>query len=142
VRTTTSTSQLVKTGVFKPCYGGAQTYSGTLPDSYWTTAKAIQTLAHEAIHMRQDTVGATVPPDSLVEAQAECSGIQHTAFVAEQLGDTPDDAQSIASFYFDVYYPTMAGLNDAYALAHPYFSSECRPGGALDERPAGSTLWP
>ena len=145
-----------------PCFVGAPTtespgvcgesqndcFSSTAgePDAYWNSydsfAEAIQTLSHEAVHIEQGTAGAVVPPDSLVEAQAECTGMQHLAEVAQQLGDTPDDAESIASFFWLLDYPTKQQLTEPYAQTHPYWSADCKPGGALDVRPAGSTVWP
>jgi hypothetical protein len=122
------------------------TTAAALPIDYWNNyssyAHALKALAHEASHMKQSIAGLAVPSASVVEAQAECSGMQQIAFVAEQFGDTPDDAQAIASFYWDVRYPSLAALTDPYALAYPYWSADCKPGGALDARPAGSTLWP
>jgi hypothetical protein len=141
VKTTLTTT--VPDGEPTPCFSDPSAFlSAAMPPSYKATAKALQTLAHESIHMRQDTPYAPVPADGLVEAQAECSGMQWTAFVASQFGDTPDDAQSIADYYWYLYYPSMANLTVPYAITHPYWSPECRPGGALDERPAGSTVWP
>jgi hypothetical protein len=138
-----TTTKTVPSGEPQPCFADPTTFaSGAMSPTYEATAKALETLAHESIHMRQDTAGARVPSDGLKEAQAECSGMQWTAFVALQFGDTADDAQSIANYYWSVYYPRMASLSDPYAIRYPYWSAECRPGGALDERPAGSTLWP
>jgi hypothetical protein len=124
-----------------PCFSGSDS-ADRLPADYTELTKALETLAHEAIHMRQDTAGQPVPPDSLVEAQAECGGMQQTAFVAEQFGDSADDAQSIAQAYWQLLYPSMQIFSDPYITTHPYWSAECKPGGALDERPSGATLWP
>lgn len=112
-----------------PCYASGQPAPPAVGDPFWDNytlfATAIETLAHESIHLRGDPV----------EADAECYGIQQTAFVAEQLGDTPDDAQAIATFYFEQLYPKRRA-------AYPqYWSPECRPGGALDATP-GDGVWP
>jgi len=116
------------------------------PQSFWdaydTSAQAILALAHEAVHVEQDTMGAPVPAASLVEAQAECSGMQTMASVAVALGDTPDDAQALAAYSYDIDYPGKAASADPYSLAHPYWSAECKPGGALDIRATASALWP
>ena len=70
------------------------------------------------------------------EAKADCYGMQWMPYVAEQLGDTPDDAQAIARWFWDKVYPLSRPT-------HPeYWSADCRPGGALDARPAGTTAWP
>lgn len=108
-------------------------------DAYCDFAYAVQTLAHESIHLAQAQLGAAVPPDSLVEAQAECSGLQWIPWVATQLGASADDAQSIADFAWKLLYSTRRG-SDSPDL--PYWSAECTPGGALDIRPAGATAWP
>ena len=83
-----------------------------------------------------------MPADSIVEAQAECSGMQWVARVAEQFGDTPDDAQSLAEYFWLLDYPADETATDPYSLLRPYWSADCKPGGALDIRPAGSTDWP
>jgi len=116
------------------------------PSSFWNVydqdAQAILALAHEPIHLWQDQAGAAVPPDTLVESQAECSGMQWMAYVAEQLGDTPDDAQAIATYFWTIGYPSLQSTSDPYSQSHPYWSADCVPGGALDIRAAGSTAWP
>ena len=68
--------------------------------------------------------------------------MQWTARVAEQFGDSPDDAQTIAAFFWLIAYPNEAQAIDSYSVAHPYWSADCKPGGPLDARPAGSTVWP
>lgn len=124
------------------CFTIAQDWS----DDYWKAydgyAQAVLTLAHETVHIVQGTVGKTVPSDSLVESQAECTGLQTMAQVAVQLGDTADDAQQLADYTWLMVYPSKAKLTDAYATQHPYWSADCAPGGPLDIRPPGSTVWP
>jgi hypothetical protein len=124
------------------CFATATDWSEDYFTAYATSAQALLTLAHESIHLQQATAGAIVPPDSLIESQAECSGMQWTARVAEQFGDSPDDAQTIAAFYWLIGYPVEASASDPYSLARPYWSADCKPGGPLDIRPAGSTVWP
>ena len=61
--------------------------------------------------------------------------MQWMPYVAEQLGDTPDDALAIARYFWDKVYPLD--------ISHPpYWSADCRPGGALDLHLPGSTSWP
>jgi len=124
------------------CYATATDWSQTFYTAYGSYAQALLALAHESIHLQQAVAGAVVPADSLVESQAECSGMQWTARVAEQFGDSPDDAQTIAAFFWLIAYPNEARATDSYSLAHPYWSADCKPGGPLDARPAGSTVWP
>jgi hypothetical protein len=127
-----------------PCYlGGGRTAAPQTP-AYWARYEsisiAILTLAHESIHLG-GTVGGTLPNglavgDTQAEAKADCFGMQWMPYVAEQLGDSPADAQAIARYFWDKVY----GLSRA---THPeYWSADCRPGGALDARPAGTTAWP
>jgi hypothetical protein len=99
---------------------------------------AISTLAHEAIHTEQAIKGAALPPSELIETQADCYGMQWMPWVAGQLGDAPNDAQSIATYFWFMQYPAKESLR----LTKPYWSPDCRPGGRLDIRPPGSTLWP
>jgi hypothetical protein len=124
------------------CYSTADNWSDDYYAQYDNYAQALLTVAHESIHVIQNTKGNVVPADALVEAQAECSGMQHTAQVAEQLGDTPDDAEAVADYLWLLSYPTEQQPDDAYSTQHPYWSADCVPGGALDVRPPGTTLWP
>jgi hypothetical protein len=127
------------------CYLGNRRIARAMPDAYWEAyleyANAILTVAHEAIHLG-GTVGGRLPNGVIVgdvdgEAKANCFGMQWMPYVAEQLGASPDDAQAIAWFYWDNIYPTYKG--SPYSA---YWSADCRPGGRLDDRPAGKTAWP
>jgi hypothetical protein len=127
-----------------PCYLGSGRIANKMTPAYWAAydldAIAILTLAHESIHL-SGVVGGTLSNgvavgDPQAEAKADCFGMQWMPYVAEQLGDTPDDAQAIARYFWDKDY----SLSRA---SHPeYWSADCRPGGALDTRPAGTTAWP
>jgi hypothetical protein len=124
------------------CYSTALDWGDDYYAAYAGYAQALLTLAHESIHIIQATAGNVVPADTLIEAQAECSGMQWTPQVATQLGDSSDDAQSIADYVWLLGYPGEANPTDAYAMQHPYWSADCKPGGALDIRPPGTTVWP
>ena len=76
---------------------------------------AVHILSHEARHMA----------GTKNEAQTECEAMQRDAWAARLLGATDEQAHRLARTYWLVVYPTM---NDTYS------SSECRPGGAFDER--------
>ena len=129
-----------------PCYlGDVGKAAKPMAASYWSNyesyAVAILTLAHESIHLRgvvggQLTNGLLVG-DQQAEAKADCYGMQSIAFVAEQLGDTPDDAQAIATYFWDKVYPRAKSSSYAH-----YWSSDCRPGGSLDLRAPGAVAWP
>jgi len=98
------------------------------------------TLAHESIHLSGVVAGVlsngVAAGDQQAEAKADCYGMQWVPYVAEQLGDAPDDAQAIADFLWDDLYPLLE-------QAQPnYWSGDCHPGGPTDMRPAGSTAWP
>lgn len=127
-----------------PCYLGGGETAATMTPAFWTNYSiysiAILTLAHESIHL-SGIVGGQLANglevgDPQAEAKADCYGMQWMPYIAEQLGDTPDDAQAIATYFWDKIYP----LSQA---THPeYWSPDCRPGGALDTRPPGATAWP
>jgi hypothetical protein len=127
-----------------PCYLGAGKTAAPQSQAYWTSyaaySIAILTLAHESIHLG-GVVGGRLSNglavgDQQAEAKADCQGMQWMPYVAEQLGDTPDDAQAIARYFWDKIY----GLS---RVSHPeYWSPDCRPGGALDARPPGTAAWP
>ncbi len=76
---------------------------------------AVHVLTHEAMHMRGITD----------EAQTECAALQRDHQTAVLLGANADEARTLARRYLLTIYPQMP---DAYR------SSECRPGGAMDER--------
>ena len=130
-----------------PCYLGANRFAASMPDSFWSDygdySYAILMLAHEASHLGGD-LGIVIPADypgagqvgyADDEARAECHGMQWTAYAAEQLGDTPDDAKAIARYDFDNIYPK-------YTAKHPeYGSPDCRENGPLDLSP-GDGRWP
>jgi hypothetical protein len=85
-------------------------------------AAALHVLAHESFHL------AGVRN----EAEADCYGLQRTAFVAERLGADPVDAQRLAG---------LALLERAQSAPPEYRSPQCYDGGALDLDP-GSSVWP
>ena len=127
-----------------PCYLGAGRTAAPMPQAYWSDyandAIAILTLAHESVHLG-GTVGGMLANglavgDPQAEAKADCYGMQWMPYVVEQLGDTADDAHAIARYFWDEIYPRSL---PAHAQ---YWSADCRPGGALDERPSGTAAWP
>jgi hypothetical protein len=130
--------------VLVPCYLGAGKTVAPMTPAYWSTynldAIAILTLAHESVHLG-GVVGGTLSNgvavgDAQAEAKADCNGMQWMPYVAEQLGDGPDDAQAIARWFWEKVYRLSRP-------SHPeYWSADCRPGGALDERPPGTAAWP
>jgi len=119
------------------CYSVVKAGSSAYWDAYGRYATAILTLAHEAIHTQQAVAGRLRPGDDLVEAQAECSGMQWMRWVAQQLGDSQEDGEAIARYFWIGMYPQAGSFR-----GRPYRSAECRPGGKLDIRAAGATFWP
>lgn len=125
-----------------PCYLNGRA-AASEPASYWQTyagdALAILVLAHESIHLGQDRVGASVDavlPTS--ETDANCQGLQWMPYVAGQLGATPDDAEAIAKYAYDLLYPGYRGVS---YNGSPYWSADCRADGPLDLSP-GDGVWP
>lgn len=125
-----------------PCFAGDEPLPVRNANAFWATygdtAMAMLTLAHEAVHLG-GVVGGVLPSgyavgDPQAEAKAQCYGLQWLPWVAQQLGDTPDDALAIAQWAYTVLYPRYRGTS--------YWSPQCVPGGALDTRPAGTTAWP
>jgi hypothetical protein len=86
------------------------------------TIHALHTLAHEAWHLQ----------GVRSESTTECYAIQTTAFVAEQLGTSAEDAQATARVVLYQVYPQMPS---------DYQTSDCRDGGPLDLHPT-SSAWP
>ena len=127
------------------CYLGSTNVARMMSTAYWADysryAEAMLTLAHESIHLSgvvggrlSNGVQAGVPN---AEAKATCYGMQWMPYVAEQLGDTSGDALAIAQFFWDFQYPRIqTGPNPQY------WSADCKPGGAMDVRLAGTTDWP
>lgn len=79
---------------------------------------ALGIFTHEAMHVRGEKN----------ENRTECQSVQRMALAARLLG-VPERAalQSARSYYQNIY------LRRAEAITH-YFSTECAPGGSLDER--------
>jgi hypothetical protein len=75
---------------------------------------AVHVLTHEAMHLA----------GRLSEAAAECAAVQRDAETARLLGSPAADAARLATAYWRDLYPLMPDN---------YRSSDCRPGGALDE---------
>ena len=119
------------------CYSVVKAGSTAYWNAYGRYAEAILTLAHEAIHTQQAVLGRARPSDDLVEAQAECSGMQWMRWVAEQLGDSQEDGEAIARYFWIGMYPQVGSFR-----GRPYWSADCRAGGKLDIRAADATVWP
>jgi hypothetical protein len=79
------------------------------------TAEAINTLAHESMHLR----------GFVDEGQTQCYGIQEDAWTVVRLGGTPEQGAAVASFVLAL----QPGMPSEYQ------SSECRAGGGLDLHP-------
>jgi hypothetical protein len=127
------------------CYLAGNREAADMPNAYWDAygdyAQAILTLAHESIHLG-GVVGTTLRSgatagDAQAEAKATCYGMQWMPYVATQLGATADDAQAIATYYWERIYPAYRT-----ALSAQYWSPDCTSGGPLDIRAPGSTVWP
>lgn len=122
----------------KSCYE----VTADLPARYWSEyseyVSALNIVAHEPTHLWQ----ASTVSNALVESQATCSSMQWLPYVAVQLGATPDDAQAIATYYWKIKYPGYLSLTSDYAKSHPYWSADCKPGGALDIRRDKGGFWP
>lgn len=73
---------------------------------------AVHAVTHEARHMLGEHN----------EAAADCQAIQRDAQTAKGLGASEATARQLALAYYQTIYPR-----------HPYFSSDCKKGGALDE---------
>ena len=86
------------------------------------TAAAVRVLAHEAWHLQ----GVTD------EAETECYALQTTAFTAQRMGATADEAHAITLWNIRHVYPY---------LPSEYRTSACRAGGSFDLR-RGMTNWP
>jgi hypothetical protein len=83
-------------------------------DPSWDEMVAVHVLTHESMHMRGETS----------EAVAECEAVQRDEITAEAFGATPDQARALAQRYWRQVYPRMPD---------EYVTSDCRPGGPLDE---------
>jgi hypothetical protein len=102
---------------FDCVYSGTACPLDTIEDIY-----ALQTLAHESAHLAGNES----------EAVAECDALQTTAYVAEQLGASPAEAEGSARVVAFQIYPQMPD---------EYQSSDCRDGGSMDLHP-DSPIWP
>lgn len=83
---------------------------------------AVHVLTHETMHLGGE----------YNEANAECFAIQHDSQMAQILGATPTQGDTLAETYWREVYPHMRD---------DYRTSECVPGGALDIHP-DTPEWP
>ena len=121
-----------------PCYLPDGSSAAPMPASFWRAyasyAEAILTLAHESIHLGGIVGGQLADGlpvgDPQAEAKANCYGMQWMPYVAEQLGDSADDAQAIADYDWTTIYPLARSSSDPL-----YWSAACVRGGALDLDP-------
>jgi hypothetical protein len=88
-------------------------------------AMALAVVAHESYHV----LGYSN------EAQVECYGMQSIWFVANRLGASVAEAQSLASFYAARMYPLRRTQSPRY------WSAQCRDGGTYDLR-RSLARWP
>lgn len=75
---------------------------------------AVHVLTHESMHLRGETD----------EAVAECEAMQRDAQTARMLGATERQAWGVARLYWKIVYPDVPD---------DYRTSDCAPGGRLDE---------
>jgi hypothetical protein len=92
------------------------------PGDALRSARALHVFAHESLHL------AGVRN----EAEADCFGLQRTAFAAERLRADPEEAQRLA---------VLALAERARSAPVEYRSPACYDGGPLDLDP-GSPVWP
>jgi hypothetical protein len=91
-------------------------------DDVQQMAWAINTLAHEAIHLRGITD----------EGVTECYAVQNFALTAQRLGVAPAEARSLAVTHWET---------SREKLPSQYIAAGCENGGPLDLRPA-DPAWP
>jgi hypothetical protein len=90
----------------------------------WRKAEAVQLLAHEAEHIRNELRAS--------EAVTECHAMQRMRRLASLMGASRDYADLLAErFWADLYELNLK----------EYKTAACRDGGSLDLRP-GSDVWP
>lgn len=138
-RTATTTVPLGRV----PCYSAAEPGTTVAAPAigeaeYRKVVFAISTLAHESIHLLDFTAGRSidaVATTQATESRAECLGMQNIARVAAALGDTPDDAAALATYYALKMYPDRKTSNP------DYWSPDCVQNGRLDQTP-GDGVWP
>jgi hypothetical protein len=116
-------------GAPAPCYSGASLAAGT-PANYADYVYALMQLGRDSIYMHDFRIG--VPIDGPFDIRANCLGIEAIPDIAVQFGATPDDAHSIASYAYNVFYASWR--------AQPYWSADCRENGRLDTSPGDGTF--
>jgi hypothetical protein len=97
-----------------PCAELEHYYDGDQADPSAAEIIAVHILTHESMHMRGEPI----------EWKAECEAMQRDAETAQLLGATPQEGLDLARAYWQDDYPSMP---DGYR------SSDCAPGGSLDE---------
>jgi hypothetical protein len=142
-RTRTEPRDVTRTIPLEPrsCYGsGEDGVTLEAPTDGWGRygefAFALQTLAHESVHLFSFTAGYPVPRSvQEEESRAECWGMQLIPYVAWSLGASEDDALAIGRWYAEDFYPRRQ------SSAPDYWSPDCKMDGGLDLTP-GDGHWP
>ncbi len=86
---------------------------------HYDTVLALHVLTHEAMHVNQE----------YNEVKADCQAYQRNHKMAQHLGIAPDKAAQSAIVIHRFRRPH-----------HPYYSTQCEPGGGLDEQLIGA-VW-
>jgi hypothetical protein len=90
---------------------------------------SLDMLTHESMHVRGE----------MNEPITECQAVQRNARAARMLGVPDEVARRNALDYYNILYKRRAEVG---GLSGGYYSAECAPGKALDERLADSTWAP
>lgn len=116
--------------------------SARVTADYAHYAQAILTLTHESVHLGGAISGVFRTGQAFgeieAEAKANCYGIQWMWWAATQLGASPQDAQALATWTYQVIYP---GYRNAAGVSR-YWSADCVPNGRLDIRADKTAAWP
>jgi hypothetical protein len=139
-RTATRTVRVGRVPCYRPAVAGGVRVASPAAGAreYFSYVFAIETLAHESIHLLDLTAGKSLDPvatPQLAESRADCLGMQNIARVAVALGASADDAESMTTYFLERVYPLRNTENP------DYWSPDCTAGGPLDQTPDDG-IWP
>ena len=139
-RTATRTVRVGRVPCYRPAVASGVSVASPAVGSreYFNYVFAIETLAHESIHLLDLTAGKSIDPvatPQLAESRADCLGMQIIARVAVALGASADDAESMTRYFLERVYPLRKAENP------DYWSPDCKANGPLDQTPDDG-VWP
>ena len=139
-RTATRTVRVGRVPCYRPAVASGVSVASPAVGSreYFNYVFAIETLAHESIHLLDLTAGKSIQPVATPATVGVSGRLPRDADhprVAVALGASADDAESMTRYFLERVYPLRKAENP------DYWSPDCKANGPLDQTPDDG-VWP